>query len=175
MNHQCSPTSCKDGAGIIAERHVRRGQRRPGFALGVDPKIWDVAGVRPVRIFETVLFPVGIKVCARRFEVRGVTFCGLVNMNGVLSRSQIVHVQFDLYPLRCSRKNSGANAFALSVLQLHSHRFWTFVALGVSRGQRKREHCGYKQQFSWKYSFESHVLTSFVTVILPDLITGGFY
>src|SRR5215469_16409044 len=99
---------------------------------------------------------------------RGVTFCGLVNMNGVLSRSQIVHVQFDLYPLRCSRQNSGANAFALSVLQLHSHRFWTFVALGVSRGQRKREHCGYKQQFSWKYSFESHVLTSFVTVLLPD-------
>src|SRR5947209_4830257 len=88
-------------------------------------------------ILQTVLFAVRIEVAARGLEVGTVALGILMNMDGVLSRRQILQVELDLDTFLARRGHRrGTRVLSLSVLQLNSSTFTFALRLG-RRGKRE--------------------------------------
>ena len=130
---------------IIAKGHVRSNHIGSGLPLGVHHDIRNIAGVRSIWILQAMLFSVWIEMPARRFEVRSVTFCILMDVNSMLSRREIVEIQADLNAVRRIGKGSGADAFALPILKVNCDWFWGLTVLGNGRSGKKHRYAGQEQ------------------------------
>ena len=83
-------------------------------AVRLHCEVVHVAGVRPFRILQAVHLRVRIEVCAGRFESRTFTFRDLMEMDRVLSRRQVLKVQFKLnvFVVRHWLDRYGADTFS---------------------------------------------------------------
>lgn len=130
---------------IIAESHIRGNDTRLGLPLGIHREIRDIAGMRPVRVLQPMLFPVRIKVRARSLEIRSFALCILMDVDSVLSRRQSVQIQADLDALRRLGKYSGANTLALPILKIDGDCLRALTVLGDDRGVKKYCYGGQEQ------------------------------
>ncbi len=83
------------GVGVGAEVYILVLELPSGFAFLIDTEVRHVAGMVAFGIFQTVLFPVGIEMRAGRFEIRGIAFGILMEMNGVLTGGKTVKMKLE--------------------------------------------------------------------------------
>src|SRR5262249_14764200 len=88
-----------------------------------------VARVRPFGVLESVLLSIWIEMTSSRFEVGRFTLRGLMNVNRVLARRQILQIQLDIQALLGWLQSSRSNALDFGIFQFDS---------GARRKQRKR-------------------------------------
>ena len=89
MNHQRRAAAGKQRFRAIAQIHSGIGDRNLRRTVSAHLKVIHVAGVRPHRIFGSVLLSVGIEVRAGRCEVWSFALGHLMNVNRVLAGRQI--------------------------------------------------------------------------------------
>src|SRR5260370_3474873 len=116
MHYQRRAATGKYRVRTITQRYARSDDRGLGFAFGVGGKVGYVARVRTFRVLQSMLFAIRIEVRAGRLEVRHITLCILVNVDGVLARREVVQVQRDLDAIRSLGQRRRANVLALTVL-----------------------------------------------------------
>ena len=73
------------------------------------------------RIFQSVLFVLGIEVPAGRLEIGSITLRRLVHVNGVLTRRQILQIEVQRHTIALGfLQGHGPDTFALGILELSS-------------------------------------------------------
>src|SRR5256885_15169644 len=104
---------------VAAERHLRifpRGLPRP---INADRDVLHIAGMVSLGTLQSMFLVIWIEVRSRRLEIWSIALCILVNVDGVLTRRQILRVNFDVHALLPSRRDRGrAHVRALAILQL---------------------------------------------------------
>src|SRR5438105_10647992 len=102
---------------IIAQGHVWSDEGGDHRAFTADGEIGYVARMGAFGVLQTMMFGVGIKVPASGFEVRAFTLRGLMNMDAVVDRLQVVQVEFDANAVLGRRERGCPDALSLGVLQ----------------------------------------------------------
>ncbi len=95
MDNECRSPIGENGVVVLLPIHISVGRLRFRFAVSVHGEVLHVAGVMAVRIIKPVLLVVRIEMGTRRLEIRWITPCILVNVDGMLSGWQIMHVELD--------------------------------------------------------------------------------
>ena len=95
MNYDAGAAVAEDRVGAVAESYVFVIEFGGGFAFGVDSEVQHVAGVMAFGILEAVLLGVGIEMRASGFEVGGIAFGILMEVDGVLAGRKAVKMKLE--------------------------------------------------------------------------------
>ena len=95
MDNQCRSPIAENGVAVLFPIHISVGYLRFRLAVSAHGEVLHVAGMMAFWILKPVLLAVRIEMGAGRFEIRGITPCILVDVDGMLSRRQIMQVELD--------------------------------------------------------------------------------
>src|SRR6202048_40354 len=118
VNHDGGAAIAENGMLVSAHGDIGRHDHRVAGSVGADDerKGRNVSGWAPrgVRMSGSAG-----KVRASRLEVRGLALGVLMDVQGVFTRRQALHVQFDFYSMRSFAEHGGAHVLTLSVFDFH--------------------------------------------------------
>src|SRR5579863_10738700 len=121
MDHQRRPPIAEHRVLVFsrAQVHIAIADACLDRAVRTHGEVRHVAGMMTIRTLQSMLFPIRIEVRPRRLEVRSIAFCILVNVDGMLARRQVLHVELDIHSRSSGLNHGGTRAFARAVLELH--------------------------------------------------------
>src|SRR6266849_3045190 len=97
MNDDCRAVGLNERILPLTERDARIEDFHFQGSVRLNGHVPHVAGVRSVRILETVLLPFGVEVTLRCLEVRGIAFPRRVKMETMRSGRKLGGVDDNLY------------------------------------------------------------------------------
>lgn len=106
----------ENGVAVSSPIHIFVDDLRLGLAIGIHSEILHIAGVMTLGILKSVLLVVRVEMGAGRLEIWGIALCILVDVNGMLSRRQIVQGELDHHALALVQERR-TYALALGILQ----------------------------------------------------------
>ncbi len=101
----------------VFESHIAIFQLDIGFAISADREVLHIPGMVAVGTIEPVLLALGIEVSARRFEVGPLAFRNRMEVDGMLSGSQIVEFEFEGDARSLIPDKDISNGFSLSIFE----------------------------------------------------------
>src|SRR5215813_3957278 len=129
MNYEGCSTIAENRVTVTSQIGVRISHCGSCGSICLHRKVRHVTRVRPFGVVESVLLSLWIEMTSSRFEVGRFTLRGLMNVNRVLARRQILQIQLDIQALLAWLQSGRSNALAFGIFQFDS---------GTRRKQRKR-------------------------------------
>src|SRR6185312_485493 len=141
---------------VIAECHIRIVDGCFCRSICADSEVLHIAGVMAFGILQAMFLVVWIEVAASGLEIWSIALRILVDMDRMLSRWQILEIEFDLHTLLAgSGQGRCANILALSILHLCGCTFPLSIGR-IGGEQQQTTYQGSKQIFcphSLSFSF----------------------
>ena len=118
--NQRRSTIAENGVAVISPVHIFVDDPRLRLAASVHGDVLHIASVMTFRTLKSVLLVVRIEMRAGRLEIWCIALWILVDVDGMLSRRQIVQVEFDHHAIALVHKRR-TYALALGILQFDSN------------------------------------------------------
>ncbi len=116
MDNQRRPPIAENGVAVISPVHISVDDPSLRLAVSVHGEVLHVASMMTFKILKSVLLVVGIEMRASRLEIWWIALRILVDVDGMLSRRQIVQVELDHHAIALVHKRR-TYALALGILQ----------------------------------------------------------